>query len=42
MSLSPQLNKLVCLIDQSLYESGDLISNKEGRKEEGEEESEGT
>lgn len=27
----PQLNKLVRLIDQSLYESGYLISNSEGR-----------
>lgn len=32
MSLSPQLNKLVRLIDQSLYESGYLISNSEGRR----------
>lgn len=32
MSLSPQLNKLVRLIDQSLYESGYLISNGEGRR----------
>lgn len=32
MSLSPQLNKLVCLIDQSLYEGGYLISNSEARE----------
>ena len=32
MSLSPRLNKLVCLIDQSLYERGYLISNSEGRE----------
>lgn len=30
MSLSPQLNKLVRLIDQSLYVRGYLISNSEG------------
>lgn len=35
MSLSPQLNKLVHLIDQSLYEKGYLISNsKWGEREE--------
>lgn len=32
MSLSPQLNKLVRLIDQSLYESKYLISNEGGSK----------
>lgn len=32
MSLSPQPSKLVLLIDQSLYESGYLISNSEGSK----------